>query len=97
MTNTALSPGVKLAWQLAGDLAVREKSAILPRHLLYGICSVEKLVNAQEKECRDDDPVLLAKPEVDRLNELSGRHGLDFSSLRRALRLSAAIAETDPP
>jgi hypothetical protein len=81
MTNTALSPGVKLAWQLAGDLAVREKSAILPRHLLYGICSVEKLVNAEETEGRDDDdPALLAKPEVDRLNELSGRHGLDFSS-----------------
>ncbi|HEY4842345.1 MAG TPA: adenylate/guanylate cyclase domain-containing protein [Terriglobales bacterium] len=98
MTNTALSPGVKLAWQLAGDLAVREKSAILPRHLLYGICSVEKLVNAEETEGRDDDdPALLAKPEVDRLNELSGRHGLDFSSLRRALRLSATIAETNAP
>jgi adenylate cyclase len=98
MTNTALSPGVKLAWQLAGDLAVREKSAILPRHLLYGICSVEKLVNAQETEGRDDDdPALLAKPEVDRLIELSGRHGLDFSSLRRGLRLSATIAETNAP
>jgi adenylate cyclase len=119
MTNTALSPGVKLAWQLAGDLAVREKSAILPRHLLYGICSVEKLVNTRKKEGEErdrednnrdrednnkdregnnkdkDDPALLAKPEVDQLNELSRRYGFDFSLLRRALRLSATAAETN--
>ena len=60
MTNLALSPGVKLAWQLAGDLAVRETSQILPRHVLYGICSLEKLLNGQEKESNDDDAVLLA-------------------------------------
>jgi adenylate cyclase len=86
----ALSPGVKLAWQLAGGLAVREReSAIQPRHILYGICAVEKLLNTQKKERKSDDPMILAKPEVDRLNELSGRHGLDLSSLRRALRLSS--------
>ena len=92
MTNTALSPGVKLAWQLAGDLAVREESAILPRHILYGICSVKKLLQAQEKDGKNDDAMLPAKPEVEQLNELSGRYGLDFSLLRRALRLSSVPA-----
>jgi len=92
MTNTALSPGVKLAWQLAGDLAVREESAILPRHILYGICSVKKLLQAQEKDGKNDDAMLPAKPEVEQLNELSGRHGLDFFLLRRALRLSSVPA-----
>jgi adenylate cyclase len=93
MTDAVLSPGVKLAWQMAGDLAVQEgESVIQPRHILYGICSVEKMLNAQEKEHKNDDPVLLAKPEVDRLNELSVRHGLDLSSLRRVLRLSSTSA-----
>jgi adenylate cyclase len=96
MTNLALSPGVKLAWQLAGDLAVRETSQILPRHVLYGICSLEKLLNGQEKESNDDDAVLLAKPEVDRLNEISGRHGLDIILLRRALRLSTNTVTNAP-
>jgi len=96
MTNLALSPGVKLAWQLAGDLAVRETSQILPRHVLYGICSLEKLLNGQEKESNDDDAVLLAKPEVDRLNEISGRHGLDVILLRRALRLSTNTVTNAP-
>lgn len=96
MTNTALSPGVKLAWQLAGDLAVREKLDILPRHILYGICAVEKLLNARQKENKNnDDPAFLAKSEVDQLKELFGRHGLDFASLRRALRLSSNVAVTD--
>ena len=96
MTNLALSPGVKLAWQLAGDLAVRETSQILPRHVLYGICSLEKLLNGQEKESNDDDAVLLAKPEVDRLYEISGRHGLDVILLRRALRLSTNTVTNAP-
>lgn len=96
MTNTGLSPGVKLAWQLAGDLAVREESAILPRHILYGICSVEKLLQAQEKEGKNADATLLARAEVERLNELSGRHGLDFSLFRRALRHSSVPGATAP-
>jgi len=96
MTSRVLSPGVRLAWQLAGDLAVRETSEILPRHILYGICSLEKLLNGQEKESKDDDAVLLAKPEVDRLNEISGRHGLDIVLLRRALRLSTTTATNAP-
>jgi adenylate cyclase len=94
MANAALSPGVKLAWQLAGDLAVREKSAILPRHILYGICSVGKLLDAQDKEGKDRDAALPAKPEVDRLNQLSERHGLDLSSLRRDLRNAYASLAT---
>jgi adenylate cyclase len=97
MTNTAFSPGVKLAWQLAGDVAVQERSSILPRHILYGICSVEKLLNAQKKDGKDHDAVLLAEPEIDRLKELSGRHGLDFSFMRRALRLSSTVAATNAP
>jgi adenylate cyclase len=90
MTDVVLSPGVKLAWQLASDLAVQERgSAIQPRHFLFGICSVEKLLNTQDKEREQNDGPVLAKPEVDRLNELAMRIGLDLSSLRRALRLSS--------
>jgi adenylate cyclase len=95
MANAALSPGVKLAWQLAGDLAVREKSAILPRHILYGICSVGKLLDAQDNDGKDRDAALAAKPEVDRLNQLSERYDVDLSSLRRDLRnAGASLAAT---
>src|SRR5579863_2641726 len=104
MTDTVLSPGVKLAWQMAGDLALREQeSAIRPRHILYGICSVEKMLNAEEKkrqggaedkQGRVEDSMLSVRPEVERLNELVAPYGLDLFGLRRALRAlsnSAAI------
>ena len=93
MTNPALSPGVKLAWQVAGELALREKSEISPRQLLYGICSVEKLLKAPKDDAKDD-LVSMAKPEVDRLHQLSTQHGFDFASLRRVLRLSSAAEQT---
>ena len=51
MTDEVWSQGVKLAWQLAGDLAIQEKEpTIQPRHILFGIFSVDKLVNSQAWE-----------------------------------------------
>jgi len=91
MTDIMLSPGVKLAWQVAGDLAVREhESAIQPWHLLYGICSLEKLGNASQTSDSKNDPTLLAKPEREALNELVRGYGLDLSLLRRTLRISSS-------
>src|ERR1700691_1272721 len=91
MAEMALSPGVKLAWRVAGDLAFQEKDAFIePRHLFFGIFSIGKLVTAAEKGHKKDDLVVGVKPEAERLDELAGRHGLDIVSTRRAVRRASA-------
>jgi adenylate cyclase len=91
MAEMALSPGVKLAWRVAGDLAFQEKDPFIePRHLFFGIFSIGKLVSAAEKGHKKDDLVVGVKPEAERLDELAGRHSLDIVSTRRAVRRASA-------
>jgi adenylate cyclase len=91
MAEMALSPGVKLAWRVAGDLAFQEKDPLIePRHLFFGIFSLGKLVAAAEKGHKKDDLVVGVKPEADQLDELARRHGLDIPSIRRAVRRTSA-------
>ncbi|HTA22607.1 MAG TPA: adenylate/guanylate cyclase domain-containing protein [Terriglobales bacterium] len=91
MAEMALSPGVKLAWRVAGDLAFQEKDPFIePRHLFFGIFSIGKLVSAAEKGQKKDDLVVGVKPEAERLDELAGRHSLDIVSTRRAVRRASA-------
>ena len=88
-----LSEGVKLAWQLAGDLALREQeSSIQPRHILYGICAVEKLVNSEDLTLKNGNAIKAAKPEADRLAQLFAGQGVDVAALRRQLRVSPSSA-----
>src|SRR5690242_14377746 len=93
MGDTNLSPGVRLAWQLAGDLAIHEGSSILPRHLIFGMCSLEKLLNARADAARADDLVKVSQVEIKQFCEISRRHGVNFTSLRRGLRLPAATLD----
>lgn len=91
MAETALSPGVRVAWRLAGDLAFHEKDPFIePRHLLFGIFSLGKLVTSPKKQHKPDDLAAGVKPEAERLDELARRHGLDAASIRRALRRPSA-------
>lgn len=87
MADLALSAGVEVAWQLAGNLALQEKSSLIePKHLLFGICSVEKL-QSQEGFSRDD-AVARARSEANQLHDLAARHQLDLAFVRRAMRMS---------
>src|ERR1700722_5217341 len=91
MADLALSPGVKLAWRVAGDLAFQEKDPLIePRHLFLGVFSLGKLVAAAEKGYKKDDLVAGVKPEAARLDELARRHGIDIASIRRAVRRTSA-------
>jgi len=91
MAEMALSPGVKLAWRVAGDLAFQEKDPLIePRHLFFGIFSLGKFVAAAEKGHKKDDLVVGVKPEAELLNDLARRHGLDIASIRRAVRRTSA-------
>jgi adenylate cyclase len=91
MTEMALSPGVKLAWRVAGDLAFQEKDPLIePRHLFLGVFSLGKLVAAAEKGHKKDDLVVGVKPEAERVDELARRHGIDIPSIRRAVRRTSA-------
>jgi adenylate cyclase len=91
MAEMSLSPGVKLAWRVAGDLAFQEKDPLIePRHLFFGIFSIGKLVAAAEKGHKKDDLVVGVKPEAERLDGLARRHGLDIPSIRRAVRRTSA-------
>lgn len=87
----ALSPGVKLAWRVAGDLAFQEKEPYIePRHFFCGVFSLGKLVAAAGKGHKKDNLVVGVKPEAEQLDDLARRHGLDIPSLRRAVRRSSA-------
>ena len=86
MKETGLSPGVRLAWQFAGDLALQENSLILPRHILLGMFSLEKLWSVPERDASANPLMALAGPEIEQFRELSGRYSLNLTSLRRVLR-----------
>jgi adenylate cyclase len=91
MAEMALSPGVKLAWRVAGDLAFQEKDPLIePRHLFLGVFSLGKLIAAAQKGHKKDDLVVGVKPEAERLDDLARRHGLDIPSIRRAVRRTSA-------
>src|SRR5262252_7953771 len=91
MYDIPLSAATRLAWQLAGDLAVRSgDTAIQPWHLLYAIFSVEKVATARETAHPPAELEQL-RAESDRLTSLAQRHGLSAAAVRRALRNSQSI------
>ena len=89
MSEVILSAATRLAWQLAGDLAFREKEGFIePKHLLFGICSVGKVI-AAEQEGPQGELLIAAKAEAEQLDDLFRRHSLDLASLRRQVRKAA--------
>ncbi|MBZ5707539.1 MAG: GAF domain-containing protein [Acidobacteriia bacterium] len=95
MADLVLSPGVEIAWQIAGDLALSQQDAFIePRHLLFGICSVGKLARAEGKTASKTPSAEAGlKQEADRLDDLAQRHGVDLATIRRAVRQSSQGAE----
>ena len=50
MAEILLSPAAQLAWQIGGDLALHNREPFIePKHLLFGICSIEKIVASGDK------------------------------------------------
>ena len=91
-----LSPAVQLAWQIGGDLALANREPLLePKHILYGICSVEKVIASKDgSRFRNSQEVALIRAESDRLSEIAQKYALNLSSVRRAIRESSA-SKTD--
>lgn len=92
MAETALSPAVQLVWQIAGDLAQRSGAPFIePAHLLYGVCSLEKVVASESKNWlrnpSDESPV---RNESDRLSEMAREDSVDLAAARKTLRDSVS-------
>ncbi len=85
-------PAVRLAWQIGGDLALANREPSLePKHILYGICSVEKVIASKDgSRFRNSQEVALIRAESDRLSEIAQEYALNLSSVRRAIRESSA-------
>jgi class 3 adenylate cyclase len=94
MRETPLSGAVQLAWQLAGDFALRSgESVIHPIHLLYGLCSVEKVPDLGARAASQDSLIT----ERESLAELARRHSLELATVRRAIRDSVSTADRPTP
>jgi adenylate cyclase len=91
MYDVPLSAATRLAWQLAGDFAVRcGDPAIQPWHLLYAIFSVEKVASVREGPHTPAESEQL-RSESERLISLAQRHKLSAAVVRRTLRESQSI------
>jgi class 3 adenylate cyclase len=88
MMEMSLSPAVQLAWQLGGDLAVRNGEPLIePKHLLFGVCSLEKVISSGDQSWfSNPSEGALIRAESDRLRDLAQRHAFNLSSIRRAIR-----------
>ncbi len=92
MAETPLSPAVQLAWQIAGDLALRcGDQFIEPKHLLYGVCSVGKVAGS-ESQAGGVSPVEaeVIRSESAHLSDLAQQHSLSLAAVRRAVRESTS-------
>ena len=98
MAEAGLSPAVQLVWQIAGDLALRSGAPYIePVHLLYGICSLDKVIASESRNwlrnAADEAPI---RDESDRLIELVHQHALDLAAVRKTLR-DSALSKQQPP
>jgi hypothetical protein len=91
MAGVMLSPGVALAWQIAGDLALSQQDEFIePKHLLFGICALEKVIEEGNTLPKNPGDELRVKAEVGQLLQLAGEHGVDLAMLRRTVRNSSS-------
>jgi adenylate cyclase len=91
MAGVMLSPGVALAWQIAGDLALSQQDEFIePKHLLFGICALEKVIEEGNTLPKNPGDELRVKAEVGQLLQLAGKHGVDLAMLRRTVRNSSS-------
>jgi class 3 adenylate cyclase len=87
MAGVVLSPGVELAWQVAGDLAISHQDEFIePKHLLFGICALEKVIEDGKTLLKNPGEELRVKADVNRLQQLVRENGTSLTMLRRAIR-----------
>ena len=88
MAEMILSAGVELAWQAAGDLALSNNDPLIePIHILYGICSIEKLISRQDRNLETDpNRAAQAKTEAVSLRDTAQRNGIELGAVRRTIR-----------
>ena len=98
MAELPISPGVEFAWKIAAEFALRaDEQFIEPRHLLYGICSIEGLVaNGEQSQPKRPEDAARLEAEWHKLNTLAQNCRVDLSSLRRTLREQRPV-EAAPP
>jgi len=87
MAGVILSAGVELAWQVAGDLALSYQDEFIEsKHLLYGICALEKVIEDGKTSLKNPGDELRVRADVKRLQQLVGEHRTSLAMLRRAVR-----------
>ena len=87
MAGVILSPGVELAWQVAGDLALSHQDEFIePKHLLFGICALEKVIEDGKTSLKNPGEELHVRTDVNRLQQLVGKYRSSSAMLRRAVR-----------
>lgn len=81
---TELSDGVDFAWQIAAYEAATARSQFIePEHLLIGICSLEKILQADELEPQSRRTI---QQELDAVQQVLQAAEANAASLRRNLR-----------
>jgi adenylate cyclase len=83
------SPALELAWQIAADEALQLGSPLLePHHLLIGVCSVEKALNASSgtRPAWSESKLESAAQEFQAWAECLAETGTDCLALRRTVR-----------
>ena len=97
MPELPISSAVRLAWQLAGDFALRcGENAIQPKALLCGICSVEKAVSAGRIPAQTPAAAERLRTESQQLTELAQRHSIDLADVRREIRAASPVWKSSP-
>jgi ATP-dependent Clp protease ATP-binding subunit ClpC len=84
-----LSPGVQVAWQIAGAEALQLRHELIePLHLLIGLCGIEKLLRPEaQQELKLSSELLAAlRAEWDAISPRFSRMGMDPAAMRRAAR-----------
>jgi class 3 adenylate cyclase len=96
MAEASISAAVQLVWQIAGDLALRMGGTLIePKHLLYGICSIEKVVSSESPGSVVTPTQLSSlKAESEQLSELAAQHSVDLGVIRRRIRGSISLKDT---
>jgi class 3 adenylate cyclase len=103
MAGVILSPGVELAWQVAGDLALSYQDEFIEsKHLLYGICALEKVIDDSKTSLKNPGDELRVRADVKRLQQLVADHGTSLGMLRRTIRQALSSGgglskEAQPP
>jgi len=99
-TMPDLSPGVQVAWQIAGAEALQLRHELIePLHLLIGLYAIEKLLRPEAQQELKVSPELLAalRAEWDAISPRFSKMEIDPAAMRRAARDALGPGEYSGP